>query len=76
MSSCDVAPLKVDSDSSSSWSWATLHQLLSTAADYGGHDVVIGCSWLYHTYYGDDVFVLFFGQTKSDGLVVGYDVGQ
>ena len=48
MSSCDVAPLKVDSDSSSSWSWATLHQLLSTAADYGGHDVVIGCSWLYH----------------------------
>ena len=40
MSSCDVAPLKVDSGGSS-WSWATLHQLLSTAADYGGHDVVM-----------------------------------
>ena len=41
MSSCDVAPLKVDSGSGSSWIWVTLHQLLSTAADYGGHDVVI-----------------------------------
>ncbi len=41
MSSCHIAPRKVDSGRSSSWSWATLQQLLSTAVDYGGHDVVI-----------------------------------
>lgn len=73
MSSCDVAPRKVNSGSSSSWSWATLnHQLLSTAAGYGGHDVVIlGSSGFFM-----EMMLLFFGQTTSDGRVVGYDVGQ
>jgi hypothetical protein len=57
-----------------------LHQLLSTAADYGGHDVVIivrissSSGFLFHNMeIGDDV--LFFGQTKSDGIVVGHVVG-
>jgi hypothetical protein len=40
MSSCHVAPRKIITGSGSCCR-ATLHQLLSTAADYGGHDVVI-----------------------------------
>ena len=76
MSSCHIAPLKIITGSGSSWSWATLHQLLSTAADYGGHDVVISNSEDSSSGFFLDDVVLFFGQTKSDGIVVGYVVGQ